>query len=1094
MLGSHFGGPLGRRAALLGAVVLFASQLGAQTSFQRYALILDDPAPVTRATSRDALQSVEEQSYRTRILSRQTALRTELGSRKFQVTGSVSTLANAVFVAAPKQRLEELKSLPGVKGVVLLRRRTMSLNTATQLVNAPAAWNTLGGVQNGGKGVRIAILDSGVDNTHPAFQDSSLTPPAGFPVCDSYNAAKCSSYTNNKIIVARSYVKQMAAGSDPSNPAADSRPDDYSPRDHLGHGTATASCAAAASNTGSVTFSGMAPKAFIGNYRILGSPMVNDLGATDDILMQAAEDAFNDGMNVISFSLGAPAFTAALDAGPTCGNPAGVACDPLAKMFNDLTGLGVTIVAAQGNDGEGSLNYPNLNSSESPANAPGVIAAGATTNSHFFNPTVSLSGSNPPSNLLNITAQASDSGAIAAVTAPLVDTTALGDAYACSQFASGSLSGSIALISRGPTSNPCTFSTKAAAAADAGAVGILFYMADSSAPIGPGGVGSVTYIPAVMISNASALALRDWVASHTGYQVTIDPNGAEASATPNLLAYFSSRGPSTGDLLVKPDVLAPGEGIYMATQVLDQNGEMYSSTRYIAADGTSFSTPITSGAAALVKQAHPSYTPAQIKSALVSTATQEVTTDDSGYGIDVLSTGAGKIDANAAILAPATFSPSTVTFGALAAGAVQKSQQIQVTNTSSSSLTLNVAISTGVASTGATLSLDKTTLTVAAGASGTVTLTLAGSAPAPGVYYGAVTFTTGSTTLRVPYQYLMGDGVPANLYPMSGSGDYGTVGQQIPEGIISLKVTDRYGVPVANTAVTWTARNGGSIKNADAATDSNGIAAAEAYLGSAAGQYSFRAVVTSRLAYTFSDYADAIPAIFASGGVVNGASFDASAVAPGSYISIFGSNLADSTGVNTFSTLPMALNYITVSFDAPSAGISVPARLVYVSPSQVNVQVPWELKGQKTALMKVSIDYTPSNVVTVNLSDYSPAFFEISSGVAAALDTNYKVVTASNPVARGQTVQLYANGLGPVSNTPESGAPAPSAPLAYTTATPTVTIGGVNAPVAFSGLAPGFAGLYQLNVTVPSNISAGSQPLVVTIGGTTSKTSGISVQ
>jgi minor extracellular serine protease Vpr len=112
----------------------------------------------------------------------------------------------------------------------------------------------------------------------------------------------------------------------------------------------------------------------------------------------------------------------------------------------------------------------------------------------------------------------------------------------------------------------------------------------------------------------------------------------------------------------------------------------------------------------------------------------------------------------------------------------------------------------------------------------------------------------------------------------------------------------------------------------------------------------------------------------------------------------------------------------------------------------------------------------------------------------AALDANYKVIAPSNPAVRGQSIALYANGLGPVTDTPASGDPASATLLSLTTSTPTVTIGGIPAPVSFSGLAPGFAGLYQINVTVPSTISAGTQPIIVSIGGQSSKASGITVQ
>ena len=148
----------------LWTILLFAAPVFAQT---RYALILNDPP----------------------VEARHQELRKELTRRAFTITGSAKILLNAVFVTAPQERLDELKNLPGVKGVVALRRRKLNLNRATQLVNAPAAWSTLGGVQNAGAGIKIAIIDTGIDQTHPAFQDASLEMPAGYPICSGPDCA-----------------------------------------------------------------------------------------------------------------------------------------------------------------------------------------------------------------------------------------------------------------------------------------------------------------------------------------------------------------------------------------------------------------------------------------------------------------------------------------------------------------------------------------------------------------------------------------------------------------------------------------------------------------------------------------------------------------------------------------------------------------------------------------------------------------------------------------------------------------------------------------------------------------------------------------
>jgi len=400
----------------------------AQSPARHYALMLDDSPVAERFASRAEAQSDAAGNYRQQVETKQQALRSELAARNIQVLGSVSTLLNAIFVVAPVERLDELKRLPGVKGVVAERRYHANLNRATQLVNAPAAWTELGGALNAGAGIKIAIIDSGIDQTHPAFQDSSLPVPAGFPICKTaypggavLDLPVCSAFTNNKVIVARSYVPLLSAGSDPSNPAADSRPDDYLPRDRVGHGTAVASAAAGAANTGpaGLTFNGVAPKAYLGSYKIFGSPQVND-GATDAPIVMALEDALNDHMDIASLSVGTPASTGPLDSGAACGNAAGVPCDLVPQVVESAVKAGMVVVIAAGNDGDGlsSLNAPALNTIESPGDSPSAITVGSTTNSHYLVEGVEVSGSSVPTNLQRIAGAFGDgvfpNGALAA--------------------------------------------------------------------------------------------------------------------------------------------------------------------------------------------------------------------------------------------------------------------------------------------------------------------------------------------------------------------------------------------------------------------------------------------------------------------------------------------------------------------------------------------------------------------------------------------------------------------------------------------------------------------------------------------------------
>jgi uncharacterized protein (TIGR03437 family) len=165
----------------------------------------------------------------------------------------------------------------------------------------------------------------------------------------------------------------------------------------------------------------------------------------------------------------------------------------------------------------------------------------------------------------------------------------------------------------------------------------------------------------------------------------------------------------------------------------------------------------------------------------------------------------------------------------------------------------------------------------------------------------------------------------------------------------------------------------------------------------------------------------------------------------------------------------------------------------------VNVQIPWEFQGLNSVEMKVCLGDVQTALYTVPLADYSPAYFEFTDPgngrlMVAALDEGYKLVYSANPVQRGKVLQLYVNGLGPTSNQPPSGEPAPAQPLATTRAAPSVSIGGQPATVLFSGLAPGYVGLYQVNVSVPAGIASGVQPVTLSINGVAGKASNVMVQ
>ncbi len=1062
-------------------LLVLAGTLVAQRGRERWALIMDDPPLAAQVASRKELTKAAAQDAAGRIEAAQQGLRQELAQRQIRVTGAVKTLANAVFVRAGEEQLEELKSLPGVRRVVHLPPLRRHLDEAVKLVGVPQAWNVVGGTGSAGAGIKIGIIDTGIDQEHPAFQDPSLRPPAGFPKC---RQADCA-YTSNKVIVARSYVEMLVWGDQPEY----SRPDDLSPRDRVGHGTATAMIAAGARVSGpAATISGVAPKAFLGNYKVFGSPGVNDTTA-GDILLEALEDAFSDGMDIVTLSVGSPALYGALDTGAACGEAGAGACDFWAQVVENAMRAGMAVVVSAGNDGDIGNSFPTLNTLHSPGTAPSAITVGASTNSHIWFSSVRVSGGDAPSNLRDIPARFGDgpkpSGTLRAPVRDVSRTEP--DGLACNPLGAGTMTGAVALVQRGT----CAFATKVNNAQKAGAVAAIIYQVDGSDFVFSPVNLVETAIPAAMIGNTDGKNLKAFLASSPDREVTLDPALRALRAEFDTVADFSSRGPAIGDYTLKPELVAVGTDLYTATQSFDPNGDLYDSTGFTATQGTSFAVPLVAGAAALAKQHSPNFTAAQLKSAVVNTATAEVR-DGSGLA-RVTAVGAGKLNAEAAARANVTAEPAALSFGVVTAGALPMSKTLRVVNGSNSRLSVAVAPRDADANARVTVSATS----VDASATATLSVRLEGTLPRPGAYEGALTIRGGAVDLRVPYLYFVGDGAPHNVFPLQGWDFVGNAGE--PK-FITFKLIDRYGVPVRNAAVRFRVTlGGGRIDTADEQTDIYGIAAAKVYLGPQLGEQEFTAEVGGLTVY-FNGRARLKPSI-ETNGVVNAASFErGKPVAPGSYVAIFGRGLSDTTRIFSTRYLPLSLARVSVSFDVPSKGLSLPGRLHFVSDGQVNVQVPWELQGLNTAWIKVSIGYdSSSGVYTLPLADYAPAFFEYTepaSGRAliAALDEGYKLITSDSAARRGRVVQFYANGLGPVDNQPPSGEIAPAQPLATTLATPTVTVGGRPAAVQFSGLAPYIVGLYQLNISVPADAPTGLQPVVITVGGVTSKAATLPVQ
>ena len=219
-------------------------------------------------------------------------------------------------------------------------------------------------------------------------------------------------------------------------------------------------------------------------------------------------------------------------------------------------------------------------------------------------------------------------------------------------------------------------------------------------------------------------------------------------------------------------------------------------------------------------------------------------------------------------------------------------------------------------------------------------------------------------------------------------------------------------------------------------------------------------------------------------GVVNAASF-APRISPGALATVFGSNFA-LTNAGAQAPLPTSVESVSVSVNGQLAPV------LYVTPNQVNFQVPWET-ALGPATVTVAVNGGASNAVTVNVLGAAPGLFSMSSGQAIVQNSDYTLNSPSNPAKVGSTIIAYLSGSGAVSPAVVDGAIAPLGTVVYANATSSATIGSSTAQVAFAGLAPGFVGLVQVNIVVPSGLQTGSYPLSVTIGSETSNSGTISI-
>ena len=585
-----------------------------KNAVSRYIVIFDGPS-LTRAQGSANINSIEGQNYlNTLAINRQATLSSaeNLLGRSIDVRYVYDVILNGVSVELSVLEAEALMGMPGISKVLKDQDHTLTTDAGPEWIGAGEIWDgdaVLGGAGNYGEGVLVGIIDTGINFDHPSFSD---TPADGYVyswtgnylgVCAPSGDPEYATACNDKLVGAWSYTY-------------DAPSDVETPEDMEGHGSHTASTVAGNFVTtdffgNDVTISGVAPHAQIVAYDVCyPTPSGGSCAGEDSVA--AIQQAIVDGVDVLNYSISGGEYPYQ---------------DPVELAFLEATAAGIVVSASAGNSGPDAETVAHR--------SPWLLSTAATTHNRKFTHDVDFS--NPL--YQDITTLAGEIPFTTAVVNSSIKFAGedAGNQLGCNAFPAGFFTNSIALIKRGT----CNFSVKVLNAEDAGATGVLIFT-DDRAP----GAMSVegTSIPNVMldISGTTGDAIAAWVTSATDDTVSISAfGGVVDSDFADIMGDFSSRGPNTTFDVLKPDIAAPGVAILAA--VADGEIAPDGTTEIDLYQGTSMASPHDAGAAALLVALHPTWTPAEIKSALMLTANTDLLKEDGATAADPFDIGAGRV-------------------------------------------------------------------------------------------------------------------------------------------------------------------------------------------------------------------------------------------------------------------------------------------------------------------------------------------------------------------------------------------------------------------------------------------------------------------
>ncbi|HEY6961850.1 MAG TPA: S8 family serine peptidase [Gaiellaceae bacterium] len=652
-----------------------------------------------------------------------------------QVQEHYSILLDGFAVQVPTRSLAKLVRVKGVTKVYPSMAYFATMDRGPSVIHATDLEAATG---DKGQGIKIGVVDTGVDPTSPFLNPTGFTYPPGFPKGDT-------KLTTPKVIVARVFPgfprdKKSTVPFDNTEP----------------HGTHVSGIAAGDEGTNApkgpdhpavANLSGVAPKAWIGNYRVFTVPTPFGHEANTPEIVHAFEAAVADGMNVINFSGGGPQTDPANDA--------------MFETVHNVSLAGVVPVIAAGNDREDF----GFGTAGSPAAAPDGIAVAATSNSHVFAPALSVVGGPPSLGAIPIQSAggAKFPGAWSTLDQTIVDVTSVMgtdgkpvEAHLCGSatepntsvgtLPKNSVKGKILLVSRGI----CTFVSKAERAALGGAAGII--LVDNR--FGEANPIPVRLpIPAGMISDLDGQQLRGYLAAN-GSQATIRVSASTEeiqTGRSGVITSFSSAGPTDFGWFLKPDISAPG------LDVLSSTPPATTGSTFSVFAGTSMATPHVAGAAALLLQRHPNWTAPEVKSALMSTAGPAWQNTARTEEASVLLEGSGLANVAAADDPKIFTDPQSLSFQRLdvSTGTQRKALLVTVSDAGDGAGAWTASVSPQAQTAGVTIDVPGS-VTLAPGGFASVPVDVTADATAAtGENYGFIDLSGNGVQRRIPYAFLV---------------------------------------------------------------------------------------------------------------------------------------------------------------------------------------------------------------------------------------------------------------------------------------------------------------------------------------------------